>query len=587
VSVYLFANNASTTVSSGGTDAPASGTAEAWRVASSALFPEASSTGAPPTVFAVQDPAAPTEVILVTEVAATSLTSALVSGTAYTSLAVGALPQAMVSGDTLVVGVGATTQNVVLSAAAAAGATSLTITSVTPTADFAVGSPVADVTTPGANVGGTTWGVTRGAEGTVPVAHIAGFTVQNVATAGGMGDATSLQGVPLAATPPAAGQVPVYSGSLWVPTTPATVDTTDTPIADTQAGAPGTNAAASSANHSHPLSKLYNAMHFGFPRSYNNVDFTFDATDTLPGTNLNYGFYGYNDYNFASLSGSVYTLNVCPFFGRNIVVDSGITVQALPSAQPGCIVLVASESIVIEGSLLSAGLAASGAAGGGGSPGGSGYPAWCGLSGATGVAAAAAGASATGVILMAGGQGGNGGASGSNGGGSGSNQLGGGGVFGVGDGLVWLWGNQHAIFPPDVGTTLNFAVIGGGGGAGAGDGTYAGGGGGGGGSWIMLLAPSVTIGSTAVLDVSGGAGAAGTGGNAGGGGGGGSGLISIHTLDLTIESGAVLTNGPGAGGAGSGTGSSGQAGSAAGFTDPPVADGGFGYGQGFLICEWQ
>jgi len=68
-------------------------------------------------------------------------------------------------------------------------------------------------------------------------------------------------------------------------------------------------------------------------------------------------------------------------------------------------------------------------------------------------------------------------------------------------------------------------------------------------------------------------------------------LISIHTLDLTIESGAVLTNGPGAGGAGSGTGSSGQAGNAnyhsGAFSDPPVTDGGFGYGQGFLICEWQ
>jgi hypothetical protein len=90
----------------------------------------------------------------------------------------------MDSGDTLVVGMGATTQDVVLSASVAAGATSLSITSVTPTADFAVGTPVTDLTTPGANLDGSVWTVTRGAEGTTPVTHGSGFTVNNVVTAG-------------------------------------------------------------------------------------------------------------------------------------------------------------------------------------------------------------------------------------------------------------------------------------------------------------------------------------------------------------------------------------------------------------------
>lgn len=62
----LFSNNASTTVSSGGTGAPAAGTVETWTVLSASTFPVASNTGTPPTQFRVVDPAAPTEWMLVT-----------------------------------------------------------------------------------------------------------------------------------------------------------------------------------------------------------------------------------------------------------------------------------------------------------------------------------------------------------------------------------------------------------------------------------------------------------------------------------------------------------------------------------------
>ena len=96
------ANRATTAVPSGGTDAPSGGTQETWTVASSAMF-GAASTGV--SQFHVADPAAPSEMILVT------------------------------------------------------------------------------------NVSGTTWTVTRGAEGTTPVTHSAGFTVYQVITAGFLGEA--------------------------------------------------------------------------------------------------------------------------------------------------------------------------------------------------------------------------------------------------------------------------------------------------------------------------------------------------------------------------------------------------------------
>jgi hypothetical protein len=66
-----FANFPSTTVSSGGTDTPSSGATQSWTVASSAAF-AAAATGA--TQFHVADPAAGTELILVTNVTGTTWT---------------------------------------------------------------------------------------------------------------------------------------------------------------------------------------------------------------------------------------------------------------------------------------------------------------------------------------------------------------------------------------------------------------------------------------------------------------------------------------------------------------------------------
>jgi hypothetical protein len=71
VATELYADLATTTVSSGGTDAPAQGTSESWTVASSAPFP-AAATGV--SQFHVIDPAEPTELMLVTNVSGTTWT---------------------------------------------------------------------------------------------------------------------------------------------------------------------------------------------------------------------------------------------------------------------------------------------------------------------------------------------------------------------------------------------------------------------------------------------------------------------------------------------------------------------------------
>lgn len=68
----IFSNTASTTVSSGGTTAPSAGTTESWTVSSSTGFPAANNAANPPTQFRIVDPAANSEVILVTNVSGTT-----------------------------------------------------------------------------------------------------------------------------------------------------------------------------------------------------------------------------------------------------------------------------------------------------------------------------------------------------------------------------------------------------------------------------------------------------------------------------------------------------------------------------------
>jgi len=74
--VEIYANQPSTTVSSGGTDAPVSGTQETWTVAASSTFPAASSTVSPATQFHVADTAYSytSEIVAVTNVSGSTWT---------------------------------------------------------------------------------------------------------------------------------------------------------------------------------------------------------------------------------------------------------------------------------------------------------------------------------------------------------------------------------------------------------------------------------------------------------------------------------------------------------------------------------
>lgn len=74
MAVEIFANSPSTTVTSGGTDAPAAGTQESWTVANAASFPSASSSATPPTWFHVADTNLPSELVTVINTSGTSWT---------------------------------------------------------------------------------------------------------------------------------------------------------------------------------------------------------------------------------------------------------------------------------------------------------------------------------------------------------------------------------------------------------------------------------------------------------------------------------------------------------------------------------
>lgn len=75
----------------------------------------------------------------------TTLSAALTSGTAYTTLSVQALTSPVASGDTITIGSGGTTQTVTSSAAAAIGATSISVSSFTANGNYAIGTTVTTV----------------------------------------------------------------------------------------------------------------------------------------------------------------------------------------------------------------------------------------------------------------------------------------------------------------------------------------------------------------------------------------------------------------------------------------------------------
>ena len=74
LAVEVFGNVPTTTVASGGTDAPASGTQQTWTVASSTGFPAVSSSATPPTQIHIADVALNSEMIQVINISGTTWT---------------------------------------------------------------------------------------------------------------------------------------------------------------------------------------------------------------------------------------------------------------------------------------------------------------------------------------------------------------------------------------------------------------------------------------------------------------------------------------------------------------------------------
>ena len=73
MAIEVFANDATATVASGGTDAPSAGTGETLTLSGSTL-PAVSSSAVPATQCYVCDPAAPSELILVTNISGSTAT---------------------------------------------------------------------------------------------------------------------------------------------------------------------------------------------------------------------------------------------------------------------------------------------------------------------------------------------------------------------------------------------------------------------------------------------------------------------------------------------------------------------------------
>ena len=125
------------------------------------------------------------EIVRVTAVGNATLTSALTSGTAYTALAVTALLNAINSGDNVVLVSGTNTQTFVASAAAAIGATSISVTSLAANYSYPIGTVVDQ----------DQLAITRAQEGTTAQSIAVGWQVSQDVTAGLMAQYLALSTV--------------------------------------------------------------------------------------------------------------------------------------------------------------------------------------------------------------------------------------------------------------------------------------------------------------------------------------------------------------------------------------------------------
>ena len=379
------------------------------------------------------------------------------------------------------------------------------------------------------------------------------------------------------------------------------VDLGATPAPPTTLGSAGTDASrAASRNHSHPLGTLGRAMAFGgpLPPSYGaNSDVVLDGHST--GNVSDYaGLAAVNNaYPYVRRFGSTYVAQGQNLlYVRRLTLAAGVTLVGTQGASAGApglgngLVIIASESITIDGTIRADGLSARGATGAGTLPAGeANFNGGGGGDGATGAGQPGQYAFNAAGAPFVGGNGGNGGAAKSGGGAGGSAA----GTLLLGSPILQGIGDNNpasgvTYWRPFNASQIYAAGGGNGGGGGGGDGSHAGGGGGQGGGVVHLIAPVITIGPAAQITADGGDGADGTGGDSGGGGGGGGGLIVMDALSLTIPASARMRAAGGHGGDSAGSGQPGLAGQAnPRFQDPPVSDGGWNLGSGFLLRQWQ
>lgn len=527
----LFANQPQTTVSSGGTDAPAGGSVETLTVNSSASFP-AAVTGT--SQFRILDPAAPTEIMLVTNVSGNSWT--------VTRGAESTTPVTHVAGYTVIqvvsAGVyGALAQSAsptltgTLTVAGAAGTGARTLAKLENTTgagagfDFVGDSPsvqwglLTDIALNGGNnfgifdlvagyppqvtVAGAGGGVSVGSDTVQPSAAHSLDVVGSVQTRGAHGlSAANFVGRGTTPGAPTAGTFQVNDAML---------DSNSTWYYCTSAGTPGTWSPSGG-----------NRM--GLFGDGSDGPATFDGTALIPGS---------------SKSGSVYTLNRDVFF-TTLVVTSGVTLKMAGNRVFATVSVINNGTFTVAGNAAS-GLTAGAATGsGGGNAGGR----------AGGNGGTTTGVAAGGTYTGTAGAGGSG-ASGAGGAASA--------VVATAAQLSSVYRVPYATLTGALGYANSTTEMGvGGGGGGGGDSSNSGGGGGGGGGMIIIFSPTVTNNGT--MTVAGGAGATPATGNCGGGGGGSGGFILIYTLSAWTAGTTSVAGG--AQGSGVGSGASGIAGTA-------------------------